>query len=52
MNKVAPPFKVFTSLIRFGIGFDLDHGRYKALLGKDGVVRRVSVIAQEGALSS
>ncbi len=38
-NKVAPPFKTFTSLIRFGIGFDLNHGRYKALLGHEDVVR-------------
>ena len=38
-NKVAPPFKTFVSLIRFGIGFDLKHGQYKALLTKEEVVR-------------
>ena len=38
-NKVAPPFKSFVSLIRFGVGFDLKHGRYKALLTKEEVVR-------------
>ena len=37
-NKIAPPFKKFKSLIRFGIGFDLQHGRYKNLLKNKDVI--------------